>query len=454
MKTVCIIGGGFCGTMTAIHLLQKSDSITVRIISQGQPLAKGVAYSTNRMEHLLNVPAGKMSAFADIPSHFTDWLKNSVYQDALPENLSQSFLPRFFYGKYLEDLTKDFLKNERLGIISSRAVGVQLSGGKYQVATEGKTIVEADYLVLAPGNYLPAAPKIDGLTSPGDDRYFPDPWSTDFLEKIRKEENILLVGSGLTMVDCVLSLQVNGFKGTIYSVSPRGYLPEQHAEQVISYPDFYNELKGKNLQEIFKTIRLHLLKAKEKNIPWQSVIDGVRPYTKEIWAALSQKDKQQFISHLRHIWGVARHRLPLNTHAEIRSLLESGQLKVIGGRLQSISSQQDFAEAVIKSRGSQERCTLKISAIVNCTGPQINYNEVNDPLIKSLLRNNLICGDDLKMGIKASLSGNVLNAEEKPVPNVYAVGSLLRGLLWETTAVPELRENAENVAGQIIGSIN
>ncbi|MCW3071765.1 MAG: hypothetical protein JWO44_1655 [Bacteroidetes bacterium] len=455
MKTICIIGGGFSGTVTAIHLLQKSSDVRVKLINHTYPLVKGVAYSTGRMEHLLNVPAGKMSAFASLPDHFTDWVtaKPEYKQFHFP-TIRHSFLPRMIYGKYLEELSAEHLKNERLEIIRSKAVDVKSANGKYVIITENDHRIESDFLVLATGNFQPAPPKLKDPSALSSPNYFSNPWTNDFIEKLKPDESVLLIGSGLTMVDYVLTLVAEGFRGKIYSVSPRGYLPEGHSEQVTAYPDFLEEIKGKGLQSVFSSIISHVQKAAEKNIPWQSVIDSVRPHAKTVWMGLSRKDKQQFISHVRHIWGVARHRLPLDAHKKIRELMQSGQLEVIGGRLQALNSINDSFEAFIKLRRVQDVKTLAVSKIVNCTGPQINFNELNEALVKSLLQQDLISADELKMGIRALPSGNALNSKAEPVPRLYALGSLLRGLMWETTAVPDLRVNAENVAAQIIGSID
>jgi uncharacterized NAD(P)/FAD-binding protein YdhS len=455
MKTICIIGGGFSGTITAIHLLQKSNAVRVKLINHKYPLVKGVAYSTARKEHLLNVPAGKMSAFASMPSHFTDWVMSKPgYREFHSGTIDRSFLPRMLYGNYLEEISREHLVNERLEIITSKAVGVEFTNGKYRITTEDDHTIESDYLVLATGNFQPAPPRLQdpsALSSPG---YFSNPWTNDFIEKLDPEEDVLLIGSGLTMVDYVLTLVAAGFRGKIYSVSPRGYLPEGHTDKVAVYPDFLEEIKDKSLQSVFHSIIAHVQTATKQNIPWQAVIDSVRPHAKTIWLGLSRRDKQQFISHVRHIWGVARHRLPVDANNKIRELLQSGQLEVIGGRLQAVNSIHDCFEASIKLRKAQNIRTLKVSKIVNCTGPQINFSELNEALIKSLLRHGLIFPDDLKMGIKAGPAGNVVNSSGETVPNLYAVGSLLRGVLWETTAVPELRINTENVAAQIIGSID
>ena len=104
--TIAIIGGGFCGNMLAVHLLNNAKSpIHIVLVNAGYPLSKGVAYSSYSQKHLLNVPAKSMSALPDKPNHFMEWIRKHenygvIDQTALPN----MFLPRNIYGHYLKDI--------------------------------------------------------------------------------------------------------------------------------------------------------------------------------------------------------------------------------------------------------------------------------------------------------------------------------------------------------------
>lgn len=454
MKTICIIGGGFSGSAAAMRLLEKDPDAKVVLINSGQPLLRGIAYSTTGGEHLLNVPAGRMSILPSAPAHFTDWLRSKPeYAYLVSDHLAQSFLPRAVYGSYLQEQFNEYAGHKNLQIIHSKAISVSIHNGRYVVQLENEHAVTADFLVLAMGNFLPAAPRISNSSVLDNKHYFRNPWNNEYLSNIHDNETVLLIGTGLTMVDCVLSLKKINFRGKIIAVSPRGYIPASHTATA-AYPDFWEELKDKDLREIFEIVRRHLDIAGEHNLAWQSVIDSIRPYAQNIWLSLDKKGKQQFSSHLRHIWGVARHRLPEAIFMQIMECVNDGQLQIIGGRIQNIEEDSDAFRVSIRPRKSHEQQTLRVTRIVNCTGPQINYAEIGDPFVKSLIAHNIIRPDELKMGIAALPGGQVLGDDGKPVKNVYAIGSLLRGVLWETTAVPEIRLQAENVARQISGSMN
>jgi uncharacterized NAD(P)/FAD-binding protein YdhS len=454
MKTVSIIGGGFSGCLTTIHLLQKSDNVYVKLINCNYPIIQGVAYSTKDHLHLLNVPAGRMSAFADKPDHFINWLRTKrEFKDLIDDKIELQFFPRAIYGIYLTEIISDYTSQKQLEFINAEAINITQKGSKYFVQLNNNNSIESDAVVLAMGNYLPAEPKVENKFDFDDINYFKNPWDNSFLKDIDINKDILLVGTGLTMIDCVCSLLKLNFKGKIIAVSPRGYIPAKHTNSNLKYPDFFPEFQNKTLIEIFNITRTHLRIAELKNIPWQAVIEVIRPHTKEIWLQLSLKDRKQFISHLRHIWGVARHRLPESIHNKIMNAIKSGQMQVLGGRLKTIEKENSFLNVTLKLRKENISASLKVGRIVNCTGPQGNLSEIKNELIANLLGNRLISPDELKLGINALPDGRILNSDNQISKNIFAVGSLLRGILWETTAVPELSINAEIVADQIINTI-
>ncbi len=449
MKTIAIIGGGWSGILTAIQLLKKSKNISIKIINSGQPIGLGVAYRTTDTSHLLNVPAGKMSAFTNNPKHFTDWLiKNGHSTDEIEKH----FFPRLLYGKYILEFVDKIKQNSQVKFIDARAVDIQKESLNYSIQLNNGNSINADKIVLALGNFLPSTPKSATLNFFESPYYFKNPWNADYLKNISISKDILLIGTGLTMVDCVLSLKKAGVTGKLYVVSPRGYTPASHSKAEI-YPDFYSELKGKTLLEIFQIVREHLKIAESKKNSWIGVVDSLRPHAQDLWIALSKKDKQQFVSHIRHIWGVARHRLPFTTHKELMDLKTKSQLEIIGGRIIDIQESNGIVSSSIQLRGSSKKRNLSVSRVINCTGPQSNYKELKEAFIQNLLAKKIIISNELKMGIETDINAKVLQEDGKTSTDIYAIGSLLRGILWETTAVPEISKQAEQIAKQIVDSI-
>jgi uncharacterized NAD(P)/FAD-binding protein YdhS len=128
----------------------------------------------------------------------------------------------------------------------------------------------------------------------------------------------------------------------------------------------------------------------------------------------------------------------------------SGRLKFYGGRLVSLEESGNAAEAVIRERGGSNLIPLRVRKVLNCTGPRTDYSKYQHPLLVSLLADGLIGHDPLALGVQALTTGEVLRAGGSPVGWLFCLGSLLKGILWESTAVPEIRVHAEEAARRLL----
>src|SRR3984893_3250678 len=96
--TIAIIGGGVSGTLTAVHLVGGGTPARVILIDQRPDFVLGLAYATPSLRHLLNVPAGKISALSDQPDHFLNWLR----ENHDPAATEKTFAPRAVFGQYIQ----------------------------------------------------------------------------------------------------------------------------------------------------------------------------------------------------------------------------------------------------------------------------------------------------------------------------------------------------------------
>ncbi|MFC5269106.1 FAD/NAD(P)-binding protein [Adhaeribacter terreus] len=457
-KCITIIGGGFSGTLTAVQLLRQSPfPVCVKLINAGYPLSKGVAYSAESNLHLLNVRSGRMSAFPHIPRHFVNWLEvqPDVQQFCQPgETLAEAFMPRRVYGQYIDYILKRTLENlpagSKLELIEDEAISIaELSDKYYWVELQSGKGFRTEKIVLALGNFAP-----ESLNLPKEilasNFYFGNPWKPEILENLRSEEPILLVGTGLTMIDVVLSLLEQKFTGKIIAISPKGYLPMVH-RHTAPYPDFRKELQGPfSLTTVYAALKKHIRKAVAQGSSCEALIDSLRPQTQEIWLGLSKDDKQKFLRHLSSLWGIFRHRISPQVSDRIQAARDSGQLEVKAARLKNAIETDGKLQAVLKLRGKEEPETIPVQRIINCTGPQGNYTRITMPLIQNLLSQNLVLADDLQLGLKAMPDGRLIQANGKPSCKFFTIGPTMRGALWESTAVPEISEQAAHLAQTIL----
>jgi uncharacterized NAD(P)/FAD-binding protein YdhS len=446
MKKITIIGGGATGTLLAVNLVKHagSERIEINLVEKRERLGRGVAYSTAKDFHLLNVPAAKMGAFPDDIEHFHRWLTAKNY-DYAPND----FVPRRIYGEYLGELFSEAIKNKSgnviVKVLDNEAIDVLIDNAQVQVTLNSGAILQSDQVILAFGNFLPPHPKSVSQSFIRAEKYFHNPWRADISEKISKTDDVFIIGTGLTFADVVMSLHHNQHEGKIFGFSTRGLLPAVH-QLGYSYPSFYDELKSQTrITDLLKTVRRHIEKAEADSSNWRAVIDSLRPQTQEIWRALPEPEKRYFKQHLSRYWNVARHRIPPECAAILDEMQEKNQLQIMKGRLRNIEAETDGKfEITLSADGVEKHVTA--DAVINCIGSESNFNRIESALVKNLIGKGLIKTDSLKMGIDAAPDGRTIDKNGVISDKILTAGTALKGVLWESTAMPEIRAQANKLA--------
>jgi uncharacterized NAD(P)/FAD-binding protein YdhS len=218
-STIVVIGGGFSGTMTAIQLSRMASNPTrIIVINAKKPFAKGTAFSTPYDFHLLNVKAGRMSAFSDEPDNFVNWLLSiEEYKSTDKDWLKQQFIPRKIYGKYLSEILNNEIKERHtIQLVHDEVLDMEYaSNNGTTIFLRTEPALHADKVVLALGNFLPSHPFPYNNDFINSRYYLHDPWRIKFSEFSSMSLPILLVGSGLTMVDIFLNLNHMNYGGKI-----------------------------------------------------------------------------------------------------------------------------------------------------------------------------------------------------------------------------------------------
>lgn len=461
---VAIVGAGFSGTAVAIQLLRAARAPLAIALIEREPRqsARGVAYSTFDPRHILNVPAGRMSLDPAAPEDFVEWLKARGL--APRDDAAGWFAPRQLYGQYLEQRLREAEErapSAKLRRITGEVVGLAPQAGALALALRGGEALGADCAVLALGNFPPPHPVVgdpQGYDSP---RYFNRAWEPGAVDGIHPDDAVLLIGTGLTSIDMLISLERNGHSGRIVALSRRGLWPLPHSAAP-AWPDFLPHPAPTRLLELLGLVRAEIAKAAAAGVPWASVINALRPRTVEVWRGLPRDEQRRFLRHLRPWWEVARHRMPQSSADCIARLTARGQLETLRGRLRSIGESADRAalDVGIHLRASghgrdlgTER-TLRVARVLNCTGAESNYRKLADPLVRNLMRGGLAQADPLHLGLATAADGALLDAQGAARLPVWTLGPCRKGSLWETTAVPEIREQAAAVAARVLERID
>jgi uncharacterized NAD(P)/FAD-binding protein YdhS len=442
MQKITVIGGGATGILLAANLLKYAEDqpLEINIIEKKSRFGVGVAYSTVSDFHLLNVPAGKMGAFSADAEHFHKWLKDNRFNYAATD-----FVPRKIYGEYLTDIFRHELENKShtttVNLFNDEAVAIDLTEKCVEIRLDSGKVLEADKVVLAFGNFLPSNPKVPNNSFTKAEKYTQNPWNGKFFDKLDKADEVLLIGTGLTMVDAVLSLYNREHKGKITAVSRHGLLPETHKLGFV-YQSFECEILNENrILPMFKIVRKHIKLAEASGSNRHAVIDSLRPFTQTAWQQLPVKEKRRFMRHLCHFWTVVRSRIPNECAKVLETLKFSGKLEIKRGKIRNIAIADDRKFAVTYGEH-----TVLVDAIINCTGSNSNFEKLDIPLVKNLVREGFVRNDAVSIGLDALPTGEIIDKYGKINEKLYTIGTALKGVLWESTAMPEISLQAKDLA--------
>jgi uncharacterized NAD(P)/FAD-binding protein YdhS len=445
---IAIVGAGFSGAMVAVHLARLAGPGRLGIVcyEKTDRLARGLAYSTACDQHLLNVPAGSMSALPDEPRHFLDWL---LARD--PSAHARTFAPRCLYGDYLKEILTTTARDSGTRIEFERDEVIDLDeiegSARVRLTTLGGARRAADHVVLALGNAPPEA--LEGLdpAAAGDD-YVADPWSTRPLDGLDADDPIVLVGTGLTAVDVVVEAHARGHRGAIYAISRHGLLPCAHRVPPVPALQQIRIMNGATptARSLLKNLRFEVAHCQQCGNDWRSVVDGLRPFTQTIWRSLGDGERARFMRHLAPRWDVHRHRVAPQINDLIRAAAVGGRLVVIAGRIVELARRDGMIEVSFRRRGTLVAETLAVRRVINCTGPARDVRVGPSQLIRSIIARGVGRPGPLALGLDVTDSGALIRQDGRPHERIFAIGPLLKERLWETTAVPELRVQTRELA--------
>jgi uncharacterized NAD(P)/FAD-binding protein YdhS len=452
MSTIAIIGAGFSGTLLSLHLLRRCPAPTKLIlIERNSQFGRGLAYGTGNPSHILNVPAARMSAFHDRPDDFLTWLTSQP--DAAPSG-PQTFAPRQKFGAYIRALLNDEIKRsgrDRLELLRGSVTGLDRASSPLQLTLDRDRTIQADFVVLATGNFPPEPIPVANPGFYDTPFYRPDPWAADALTGLDPDAPVLLLGTGLTMVDATISLLDQGHRGPIYALSRRGLIPRRHAAvpmHATEHAPFPTSVTA-----LARFLRRETRRATASGSGWQPIIDELRPFTVDVWQTMSLPDRRRFLRHLRPWWDVHRHRMAAEVADRIDAARANGQLRILVGRVLDYIPQRERVEVLYKPRGLDRVDTIETARVVNCAGPGADYDRVSDPLIRSLLRDGVVRPDPLRLGLDVTANCALLNKDGAISRRLFAIGPVTKGAFWEMTAVPDIRRQTEKLAEYMAGLV-
>jgi uncharacterized NAD(P)/FAD-binding protein YdhS len=425
---VAIVGGGFSGTILAAQLARRG--ITAVLIDGSGRMGRGVAYSTTEPAHLLNVRAEGMSAWAGEPDHFA---RRFEAEGGEPRGFAQ----RRLFARYVSEILGDAVASGCTEPVEVTAISGNRQNGGWQIVFDDGSSVEAEALVLAVGNQEPES--LQAFSGAGS-RYIANPWGRDAGGAVRELAasggDALLVGTGLTMIDLVLSLDAAGHQGRITALSRRGLIPRAHAD-IEPAPVAEDEVPKGSVRALWRWLR-----RRSAEVGWRAAVDSLRPHSHPLWQSLDSEQQRRFLRHVRPWWDVHRHRIAPEVAATVARLVAAGRLEVVAGRVVAARDSNGGLEVDIRRRRSGKLQSQRVAYAFNCTGPLHSIARSKDPLLRSLLDAGQVRPDALGIGLE-------VDETCRAGAHLWALGPLTKGRYWEIIAVPDIREQAAAVADDI-----
>lgn len=426
MTSVIVIGGGASGLLVAANLLRKSDRpLTINVIEPNPELGRGVAYGTDDPDHLLNVPASRMSAFVEDANSLCDWL-------GVP---GDSFISRLDYRRYLQAMLQTAIlessETHSFEHLANQVESISPTGLKWECKLDNGNSLSADFIVLATGHQKIIIPE---ALKPFIDKsgVVVDVWQQPINSKPNR---VAIIGTGLTFYDVTLSYLRENPNAKIYGVSRNGLLPSphlRHREPPLPVPNV--------VKSSAQAIRDYLVASGEK---WREAQDGIRHDLQEIWSNFPDAEKRQFLDKYFRWWNVLRHRSAPDAHDRMQDYISNNKVEIVKADVSEITH-KDHVFTIHFGMGAN----IEVDQVINCCG---NSFEVSNVLIRKLIDTGICKPGPLGLGIAVNTKTlQVLGIDNKTQASLFAIGPILVGELLETTAIPEIKIQASQIAEQII----
>ncbi|NPD16402.1 NAD(P)-binding protein [Xinfangfangia sp. D13-10-4-6] len=436
-RDVLVIGGGASGVLFAANLLRQDTDLRVTVVEGRHLLGCGIAYSTSDPDHLLNTRVHNMSAFPEDPDHFLHWLQKQGQEGPDGGDYdADSFVGRATYGSYLSCLLAPWTASGRLVCIKANCLGLSEREGGVKVTLDDGRQLKGAYAVLATGHVVPKEDP-SGLISGA--------WS--ITAPPDADAPVMIIGTGLSMVDQVLSLERAGHRGPITAISRRGLLPRSHGPGAPLKIPAEEVPFGAPISQLLHWFRQLATRADAEGGSWRSAVDGVRPWVSRIWQNMSIDQRKRFLRHAATWWEVHRHRIPPASAARLEAAIDSTRLVIKRAAfLRAEPGTGKEVRAVIQPRGSALPQTISLGRIIDCRGIRNDPEKNATPLMAGLLAEGAARVDPLRLGFEVTVEARLIGQDGTASDRLFALGPVSRAMFWEITAIPDIRVQAGQMA--------
>jgi uncharacterized NAD(P)/FAD-binding protein YdhS len=450
---IAIVGGGYAGTVLALHLARRAPAGTeIAIIEPRTELGSGLAYETPAEEHRINVPADRMGVGVASLDRFDVWLQEhhpELLGDGDPEH---SYVSRRWFGGFVRDRLVQTLRDSQIGLrhIKARALSARaIEGGTEILLSGGEGPLRARHVVIAVSHGLPALPHGVPAALAGTPGFLENPWEIERLAEIPPQGAVLIIGTGLTMADIIASLVARDHRGRISALSRHGLLARKAGPAGVPPGLDLSTWPAASLGQYVKLIRAEIARVEAQGLSWRGVFTALRVQSEHLWSRLTRADQWRFLRHLKTFYDVHRYRMTPETYELIEAAAAGGQVEIFAAHLVRVEAAPTGFRAIIRRRGAAADELLEVAAIVNCTGPKQRLAADPATFLGTLIAAGVVQVDPLGLGLAVDHDFRATGG----APNVYAIGPLTRQRFGDTYGAPEIQLHAERLAGQLAAAL-
>jgi uncharacterized NAD(P)/FAD-binding protein YdhS len=435
--SVIIIGSGYSAAALVAHLTHAGlPTREVLVIGPGA-LGTGQAYGCTAVSFRLNVRENLQRLWPDQPEHFANWAA-AYLQDPAAHDSAGHFYRRYDFARYLEAQLAAIPDAGALRRVTARVTSIAAMGRGWIVTCDNAAQYRAARLVLATGNPDPQWP---GGIKPGDaPSLVRAPWRGDWLADVRPKAHVCVVGSGLTAMDVLYALVMQGHQGPISLLSPQGLLPPRQAAWVAgSAYDWPTGLRGSGF---IRTIRQHLGTRRWHEQECQERFEALRVHINRAWQALPAKDRIRLRRRLGWLWSLLRFRAGPQTAVAAKAMHASGQLNIINERFSGLAAAGGGRWQVQLCSGEE----LTADIVANCTGVG------RDKLIDSMIAAGQITAMGSTRQPLVTPELRVVAADSQPYHTLFCVGPATGLALGDVVGATSIAQQAAQLVQTLLAN--
>ncbi|MEW6437611.1 MAG: FAD-dependent oxidoreductase [Pseudomonadota bacterium] len=449
---IAIIGGGYAGTVLALHLARHAPAGTKIAVVEPRPdLGSGLAYETLADAHRINVPADRMGVGAAPSDRFDLWLKArhpELIGDGDPEH---TYVPRRWFGIFVRERLAEALKQSSADLRHIRATALSahtIEDGTEILLSDGERL-RARHAVIAVSHGLPALPRGVPPALSGTRGFLENPWNVERLAEIPPDGAVLVIGTGLTMADVIASLAARGHRGSITALSRHGLLARKSGPAGVPPGLDLSTWPAARLADYVKWIRAEIARIESEGLSWRCVFTALRLQSEHLWSHLTPADRRRFLRHLKVFYDVHRYRMPPETYELVEAAEARGQLEILAARLTHVEATGNDFDVTLRRRGEEADERRRFAGIVNCTGPKQRLRADPTHFLGSLIAEGLATPDPFDLGLAVDHDFRIIGRSR----HLYAFGPLTRERFGDTYGAPEILLQAERLARQLVTAL-